>query len=102
MAFGQAAGPSASHKQLEQLLDLVMDAGYQMDFTQRQAGGKFTRDEADEYIAKLEERSEIEEDSLAPVQKAPRLSATEKALQKFSDEDLASELQRRGWIVAAP
>ena len=110
MAFGQAAGPPASHKQLEQLLDLVMDAGfesvkearYQMDFTQRQAGGKFTRDEADEYIAKLEERSEIEEDSLAPVQKAPRLSATEKALQKFSDEDLASELQRRGWIVAAP
>ena len=63
---------------------------------------RFTRDEADEYIAQLQERSEIEQDSIAPVQKAPRLSATEKALGKYSDEDLASELQRRGWIVAAP
>lgn len=110
MAFGQAAGPPATHKQLEQLLDLVMDAGfesfkearYPMDFSQRQAAGKFTREEADDFIAKLEERSEIEEESLAPVKKAPRLSATEQALRKHSDEDLAAELQRRGWIVAAP
>lgn len=110
MAFGQSAGPPASHKQLEQLLDLVTDAGfesfkearYPMDFSQRQAAGKFTREEADEFIAKLEERSEIEQDSIAPVQKATRLSATEQALRKYSDEDLAAELQRRGWIVAAP
>ena len=78
------------------------EARYPMDFSQRQAAGKFTREEADDFIAKLEERSEIEEESLAPVKKAPRLSATEQALRKHSDEDLAAELQRRGWIVAAP
>lgn len=110
MAFGQSAGPPAGHKQIEELLDLLLAAGfenfkearYQMDFTQRQAGGKFTRDEADEYIAKLQERSEIEADSIAPVQKATKPSAAAKALSKYSDQDLAAELQRRGWIVAEP
>jgi len=110
MAFGQAAGPPAGHKQLDELLDLLMAAGfesfkearYQMDFSQRQAGGKFTRDEADEYIAMLQERSEIEEESIAPVVKAKKPSSTSKSLSKFSDEELAAELQERGWIVAEP
>ena len=110
MAFGQSAGPPAGHKQIDELLNLLMAAGfesfkearYQMDFTQRQAGGKFTRDEADEYIAKLQERSEIEQDSIAPVMQAKKPSPTSKALSKYSDEDLAAELQRRGWIVAEP
>lgn len=110
MAFGQSAGPPATHKQIDELLALVMDAGfedfrearYQMDFTQRQAGGKFSRDEADEYIAMLQERSEMESESIAPVQAAPKLSANERAIRKFSDAELAAELQRRGWIVAEP
>ena len=110
MAFGQSAGPPATHKQMDELLALVMEAGfqdfrearYQMDFTQRQAGGKFSRDEADEYIAMLQERSEIEGESIAPVQAAPKLSANERAIRKFSDAELAAELQRRGWIVAEP
>lgn len=112
MAFGQAAGPPATHKQLDQLLDLLMEAGfesfkearYPMDFTQRQAGGKFTRDEAEEFIAKMEERSEMEAESVAPVASFPKAkkSPASKALEKFPAEELAAELQRRGWIVAEP
>lgn len=108
MAFGQVTGPPATHKQLDELLNLLMDNGfesfkearYPMDFTQRQAGGKFTRDEADEFIAKLQEQVEMEADSIAPVQKARKLSPAEQALRKFPAEELAAELQRRGWIVA--
>ncbi len=110
MAFGQQSGPPATHRQLDELLNLLTDAGfesfkearYPMDFTQRQAGGKFTRDEADEYIAKLQEQGEIEAESAAPVKKATRPSPAEQALRKFPAEDLAAELQRRGWIVAEP
>jgi alkylation response protein AidB-like acyl-CoA dehydrogenase len=58
MAFGQSAGPPATGKQLQQLLSLLNGAGHSdfrdargpMGFTQRQAGGKFTRDEADAFI----------------------------------------------------
>lgn len=110
MAFEQSSGPPATHKQIDELLELLMTAGfqdfrearYQMDFSQRQAGGKFSRDEADEYISILQERAEMEGDSIAPVQPATRVSPTEKALRMFSDADLAAELQRRGWIVAEP
>lgn len=110
MAFGQVSGPPATHKQLDELMSLLMDAGfescrearYPMDFTQRQAGGKFTRDEADEYIAKLREQDEIESESVAPVVKAKRPSSASQALQKFPADELAAELQRRGWIVAEP
>lgn len=110
MAFGQVSGPPASHRQIDELLELLMEAGfesfkearYPMDFTQRQAGGKFTRDEADEFIDKMRERSEIEERSVAPVVKVKKPSLANQALRKFPAEELAAELQRRGWIVAEP
>ena len=128
MAFGQASGPPASRKQLEELEELLGRAGfadfrearYPMDFTQRQAGGKFTRDEADEIIGALTQRAESGEfdaepegaDGTAAPSKATaarepagsrlKVSKTEQALKKFSDQDLAAELQRRGWIVAEP
>ena len=58
MAFGQAAGPPASAKQiayLESLLkqkghDSFRDARHPLGLTQRQAGGKFTKQEASELI----------------------------------------------------
>lgn len=62
MAFGQPTGPPASSGQVRQLLALISAAGY-ADFreargplrlTQRQAGGRFTGDEADALIAQLE------------------------------------------------
>lgn len=110
MAFGQVSGPPATHRQLEELLELLADAGfesfkearYPMDFTQRQAGGKFSRDEADEYIEKLQEQGEMESESIAPVKKAKKPSPAQQALRKYPAEELAAELQSRGWIVAEP
>lgn len=109
MAFGQQSGPPASQKQLAELLDLLVDAGYAdfkearypMDFTQRQAAGKFSRDEADEFITRLQ--TSAEGDLSGGDHGAPRRpSPAEQALRKFPAEELAAELQRRGWIVAEP
>lgn len=68
MAFGQSSGPPATGQQIRSLLELLETAGHSdfrdargpMGFTQRQAGGKFTRDEADAFIEQLE--SEIHGD----------------------------------------
>lgn len=103
MSFGQPAGPPATYRQLEELRALLHDAGYAgfreargpMGFTQRQAGGKFTRDEAEALIARLRDGAP------APAP-AERLSATQRLLREMPDEALAAELQRRGWIVVEP
>lgn len=109
MAFGQASGPPATHRQVSTLLELLNDAGHAdfrdargpMGFTQRQAGGKFTRDEADAFIEQLETAAH-DGTAAAPAEPAPRMSAAEKALRKIPTAQLASELQRRGWIVVEP
>lgn len=120
MAFGQASGPPATARQIRELLDLLEAAGHTdfrdargpLGFTQRQAGGKFTRDEADEFIAQLEqEREQTEQapDVTAQVA-APAVTARPKAtansrdqqLRSVSSEALAAELQRRGWVVMEP
>ena len=62
MSFGQASGPPATAKQVRELQDLLEAAGHSdfrdargpMGFTQRQAAGKFTRDEAQAFIDQLE------------------------------------------------
>jgi hypothetical protein len=116
MAFGQASGPPATHSQLRELTELLQAAGHSdfrdargpMGFTQRQANGKFTRDEADEFIAALQEAAEDTPTPTpapppAPVKpKAPRPGSPEAQLAKFSDEQLAAELQRRNWVVMEP
>jgi len=112
MAFGQASGPPASHSQMRELSELLQAAGHSdfrdargpMGFTQRQAGGKFTRDEADEFIAALHEAADDESaPPPAPARAKPaRRSRADVQLEKFSDEQLASELQRRGWVVMEP
>ncbi len=109
MAFGQQAGPPASAKQVQELLALLRDAGYTdfrdargpMGFTQRQGSGKFTRDEAETLIDRLQDE---EPAGGAPptAEPARRTSATTKALARVPTEDLAAELQRRGWIVIEP
>ena len=88
------------------------DARGPMGFTQRQAGGKFTRDEADQFIAQLQEWQEIAEAADAvPVPAAPapakpkvtaKVTAAEKSLKNVPTEVLAAELQRRGWVVLEP
>ena len=128
MAFGQASGPPATGKQVQELLTLLQEAGHSdfrdargpMGFNQRQAGGKFTRDEADAFIQQLQDEAEGSgvEEPPAPTKAIPkaapkvapkvsrgapeRLSASEQALRRFSTPQLAAELQRRGWIVVEP
>jgi len=105
MAFGQQAGPPATGKQVQELLGLLQEAGHTdfrdargpMGFTQRQAGGKFTREEADAFIAQLQDDAFIGD---APA--APRLTTAEMAVRKIPDDQLAAELQRRGWVVMEP
>lgn len=115
MTFGQPTGPPASANRVRQLLTLLQDAGHTdfrdargpMGFTQRQAGGKFTSDEADAFIEQLEEAAHSESARPpathgTPVTPAARPSAAERALQDVASELLAGELQRRGWVVFEP
>ncbi len=144
MAFGQSSGSPATGKQLSELLELLEAAGHSdfrdargpMGFTQRQAGGKFSRDEADAFIEQLQSelygdgppagskppaatRATQPQSKIAPRQEAkgessrrpspkksavsPKVSTKADArLKDFSNEDLAAELQHRGWVVLEP
>ena len=112
MAFGQQSGPPATSKQLRDLLALLQEAGHvdfrdargPMGVTQRQAGGKFTRDEADAFIAHLEETRDADAsgEPPPPARPAVRLTAAEQTLRKIPTDKLAAELQRRGWVVMEP
>jgi hypothetical protein len=122
MAFGQSAGPPATARQLRELLELVNEAGH-LDFrdargplglTQRQAAGKFTRDEADALIVQLQEQSApgpvgepTPPSSDHPAARPKRGAANPSSqgdgrLRHVPAEELAAELQRRGWAVLEP
>jgi hypothetical protein len=109
MAFGQQAGPPASARQLKELSALLHDAGHTdfrdargpMGFTQRQAAGKFTRDEATAFIDRLQE-AEFETAAPAAAEPPAVLSLDELAMRRMPSEQLAAELQRRGWTVSEP
>ena len=108
MTFGKQSGPPASARQVQELLTLLQEAGHAgfrdargpMGFTQRQAGGKFTHDEVAAFIDRLQD---AEFDRSAPAA-APtaRQPAAGQALRDMPAEQLAAELQRRGWIVTKP
>lgn len=116
MPFGQPAGPPASHSQMKQLLELLNAAGHTdfrdargpMQFNQRQAGGKFTRQEAEDFIAQLEAEAELNIETppevvvARSIKPAPRTTSAEKTVRDLPDSVLAAELQRRGWIVVEP
>jgi hypothetical protein len=95
MAFGQPPGPPASARQVQQLLALLRAAGHadfrdargEMGFSQRQAAGKFTREEAAAFIERLQDAGP---------------AAPSERLRDVPAEELAAELQRRGWIVVEP
>ena len=121
MAFGQSAGPSATARQVQELLDLLRDAGHgdfrdargPMGFSQRQAGGKFTADEATELIDQLQ-TAQYEADqaeTVKPSGEQPNDTATpptipmteaERALRTASTKSLVLEVRRRGWTVTRP
>jgi hypothetical protein len=117
MAFGQASGPPATGKQVRELLDLLEAAGHSdfrdargpMGFNQRQAGGKFTRDEAQAFIDQLEQES-YEQDSPPAAPPAPPPAPTKRPAptvaarpvaratpaSALSDDELLAEVRRRG------
>lgn len=116
MAFGQQSGPPATARQVRQLTALVQAAGHTdfrdargpLGLTQRQAGGKFSRDEADELIARLDadadadaDRAERAERPAVPVVDR-RDAERARVLRRMPTEALAAELQQRGWIVVEP
>lgn len=124
MSFGQPSGPPASASQVQQLLTLLHEAGHTdfrdargpMGFTQRQAGGKFTRTEAEAFIAQLEAEQESGAGAppsppAAPASPAPTRShatvrgstpSMEQLVRSVPTTVLAAELQRRGWVVLEP
>ena len=93
---------------MRELLALLQEAGHvdfrdargPMGFTQRQAGGRFTRDEAAEIIAQLTDAEAGENVAVAPP--AWRRSAREQVMKALPSEQLADELRRRGWTVIEP
>jgi hypothetical protein len=112
MAFGQQSGPPATARQVRHLTSLLLAAGHTglrdargaLGLSQRQAGGRFTRDEADELIARLVAEAEIEHAS--PGVSSPRVDRREAeriaVLRGMSSDLLAAELQQRGWVVMEP
>jgi hypothetical protein len=115
MAFGQQSGSPATGKQVQELLSLLQAAGHSdfrdargpMGFSQRQAGGKFTREEATAFIDQLQEPDHGppsgDTPASVPARVAPkRLSSAEQALARVPSSLLAAELQSRGWIVVEP
>jgi len=122
MAFGQSAGPAATHRQVKDLLELLQNIGYDdfrdargpMGFSQRQAGGKFTAEEATELIDELQ-AAEYEAEQGEPPKPAPKkkaaakptvsaevLSDMERAVRTASTKSLVLEVRRRGWTVTKP
>lgn len=108
MAFGQPSGPPASPKQVQELLTLLQAAGHSdfrdargpMGFNQRQAAGRFTRAEAEDYIERLQDAGT---EPPAPVAaQGWRQTAQEQLLGRIPAEQLADELRRRGWMVLEP
>jgi hypothetical protein len=128
MAFGQPAGPPAPANQLRELLTLLQEAGHSdfrdargpMGFTQRQAAGKFTRDEVAAFIDRLQAvptdpappAAPPTPTRAAPARPGPAPSVAtspvapspvlERALRGMASEPLAAELRRRGWLVLEP
>lgn len=113
MAFGQPSGPPASARQVQHLITLVVSAGHAdlrdargaLGLTQRQAGGRFTQDEAEALIARLEAGADAsgEGPEYAPPPVIDRRQAERVAVLRSMPTDLlAAELQHRGWVVMEP
>ena len=108
MAFGQQQGPPAKARQVQELLVLLQEAGHSdfrdargpMGFTQRQAGGRFTRTEVEELLERLQNPDpDTETTNEVPIW---RRSVQDDVLGQISAERLAIELRRRGWSVVEP
>jgi hypothetical protein len=140
MAFGQPTGPPASAREIARLAGLMEAAGYSSfkearhpkGLTQRQAAGKFTRDEAAELILRLEAEAEAEAEAESGMEGAEPDEAAEQGptvtkaaavsrsgspaparigrrdrdhkmvVAGLPDEIMAAELELRGWTCIPP
>ena len=105
-----ASGPPASSKQIAYLASLLEKVGFSsfrearhpMGLNQRQAGGKFTVQEASEMIDRLLNNESASPDA-APDAASEKIRASQAAVLRGIPADLLSdELVRRGWSVHAP
>jgi hypothetical protein len=116
MAFGQTA-PPATAKQVQYLLSLVQKAGHDgfrdargpLGLTQRQAGGKFSRNEASALIDRLLAEDDGDEGGDGGASSGEQISAADRleaeraqVLRGMPAGLLAGELERRGWVVNPP
>lgn len=121
MAFGQAAGPPAAARRVAELAALLDARGYAtfrearhpFGLTQRQAGGKFTNDEVDELIARIEADTDHgPEPAVAPRGAAVKAPSVDRDARRRSRQEevvvgidagvLATELVNRGWCCIPP
>ncbi|MDQ2677906.1 MAG: hypothetical protein M3Y51_04120 [Actinomycetota bacterium] len=129
MAFGQASGPPASARQIQELTELLEARGFDsfkearhpFGLTQRQAGGKFTVDEVTQLIDQLSVDAESGGGTDAPATAAPSSAAApaprradsdrvaaralrrqEDAVVELLSEVMATELTNRGWCCIPP
>jgi hypothetical protein len=139
MSFGQPSGPPATARQLRDLTSLLESAGHTgfrdargpLGLTQRQAGGRFTRDEAEALIARLEAEAEAAGEDTGTPDSAPpdpdgragfpasaaaatttaraapppassRRQSLARQLERVPEDLLVDELRRRGWSVTSP
>jgi hypothetical protein len=107
MALG-ASGPPASAKQISYLQALLEKAGYATfrearrayGLTQRQAGGKFTKQEASALIDRLVNgEPEVDRETVLEEQANDTHALV---LRGMPAQWLADELIRRGWQVTEP
>jgi len=125
MAFGQAAGPPASAKDIAHLAELVERRGFDsfkearhpLGLSQRQAAGKFTRDEVESLVNQLEAEDHdpdtgdgagesdpvVEREVPTPRPATKRIQRDQKLVAAgLTDELLVAELELRGWTCIAP
>lgn len=109
MALGQS-GPPASAKQVAYLQVLLEKAGFAtfrearrpLGLTQRQASGKFTKQEASELIDRLINGDQPEADDIENGKVAAATDAQARLLKGMPAQWLADELLSRGWSVQEP
>lgn len=114
MAFGQASGPPAGARQVEQLAALLERAGYSTfkearhpyGLSQRQAAGKFTVGEADELIARLEAAEQVqlggpEVDVVATVAEPSSRTSAPQPQRASPSEARARRAQRKVDVLSA-
>jgi hypothetical protein len=109
MALGQS-GPPASSKQVAYLQVLLEKAGCAtfrearrpFGLTQRQASGKFTKQEASELIDRLVNGDQPDADEVENGKVEAATDAQARLLKGMPAQWLADELLSRGWSVQEP